>query len=226
MHPAMPAQAGNPNPFMPNPIKALTLAVVAVIAAAAGVVVASYVLKPDPTESVELVSGGGLLPQPRAIPEFTLTAANGQPLTRAAFQGKWSVIFVGFTHCPDICPNTLGLLKSVRRTLAAQNKSLQVVFLSVDPERDTPELLARYVSYFDPAFLGATGDKTQLDQLGAATGFVYMKSPGATAETYNIDHSSALILVNPQAEVAGYFTAPLKIEALNADLARLIPDES
>jgi protein SCO1 len=136
------------------------------------------------------------------------------------------VIFVGFTHCPDICPNTLGLLKSVYRQLEAQQKSLQVVLLSVDPERDTPETLARYVQHFDPSFIGATGAKAELDKLGAAMGFVYMKSPGATAETYNVDHSSALILINPDGQVAGYFTQPLKIEPLVADLGKLIPVQS
>lgn len=209
---------------MSTTLRAVTLGVVAAVAATAGLVVASYILKPGQVQGVAVTSGT-LLPQPRPIPDFQLSGANGQPFTRAAFEGQWSLIFVGFTHCPDICPNTLGLLKTVRRQLDAQGKPLQVVFLSVDPERDTPEVLARYVSHFDPAFIGATGEKEQLDRLGAATGFVYMKSPGATPGSYNVDHSSALILVNPQAEVAGYFTAPLKIDALSADLAKLIPQK-
>lgn len=213
---------------MPSMLRALTIGVVAAVSATAGLVVANYVLKPERATSADgsvvLVSNGGLLPQPRPMPEFTLVATHGQPLTRASFEGRWSVIFVGFTHCPDICPNTLALLKSVRSQLAAQKKDLQVVFLSVDPERDTPEVLTRYVNYFDPGFIGASGAKDQLDKLGAATGFVYMKSPGATPETYNVDHSSALILINPQAQVAGYLTAPLKVDALSADLAKLIPE--
>ncbi|MGQ0698595.1 MAG: SCO family protein [Panacagrimonas sp.] len=210
---------------MSQPIRGLTLGLVAAGALIAGVVVASLFFKPATTGAVE-ISSGTLLPQPRPIPEFVLAGDDGQPFTPAALAGKWSVIFVGFTHCPDICPNTLGLLKNVHKQLAAQNKRLQVVLLSVDPERDTPEVLSRYVKYFDSSFVGATGPKEQLDPLGSALGFIYMKVPGATPETYSVDHSSALILVNPQGQVAGYFTQPLKIEALTADLAKLIPSAS
>lgn len=202
--------------------RGLSLALIALAAAAAGLFSASHVFAPAPSTQTPIRSGT-LLPQPRPIPEFTLAGADGQPFTKAAFAGKWSVIFVGFTHCPDVCPNTLALLKNVRRGLAEQKKDLQVVLLSVDPERDTPKVLADYVRYFDPAFLGATGPKAQLDPLGSALGFVYMKVPGATPETYTVDHSSALILVNPQAQVAGYFTPPFKVEPLKDDLARLIP---
>lgn len=207
---------------MPSMLRALTVGVVAAVAATAGLVVANLVLKPDQLPGTQ-ISSGTLLPQPRPIPDFALTGANGQPFTKATLEGHWSLIFVGFTHCPDICPNTLGLLKNLRRDLDKQGRPLQVVFLSVDPERDTPEVLGRYVSYFDPSFIGVTGDKAQLDTLGAATGFVYMKSPGATPESYTVDHSSALILVNPQAQVAGYFTPPFKLDALSSDLAKLIP---
>ena len=207
---------------MSKPIQALSLGLIAAVAAIAGLVVASFVFQPGKPEGQGLTSGT-LLPQGRPLPDFALTGIDGQPFTKAALDGKWSVIFVGFTHCPDICPNTLGLLKTVHRQLAAQQRELQVVLLSVDPERDTPDILARYVSHFDPSFVGATGPVVELDKLGSAMGFVYMKSPGATPESYTVDHSSALILINPQAQVAGYFTQPLKVDALVTDLATLIP---
>lgn len=210
---------------MSNPLKALSLGLIAAVAAIAGLVVASFVLDPGAPEAGEL-SAGTLLPQGRALPDFALVGGDGQPFTKAALDGKWSVIFVGFTHCPDICPNTLGLLKTVHRQLAEQQRELQVVLLSVDPERDSPEILARYVSHFDPSFVGATGAVAELDKLGSAMGFVYMKSPGATPDSYTVDHSSALILINPQGQVAGYFTQPLKVDALVTDLASLIPSAS
>jgi protein SCO1/2 len=206
---------------MSNPVKAITLGVIAAIAAIAGLVVANFVFKPDHPPGVEIASGT-LLPSPRPIPEFALTGGDGQPFTKAGLNGQWTVIFVGFTRCPDICPNTLAKLKTVHGALATQQKPLQVMFLSVDPERDTPPIISSYVTHFDPAFVGATGPKTELDKLGSAMGFIYMKSPGTTPETYSIDHSSALILINPQAQVAGYFTPPLKVEALVADLGALI----
>lgn len=215
--------------LMSNPVKAISLGLVAAVAAVAGLVTASFFYKPDASPGIEggiQIASGTLLPSPRAIPEFTLNGTDGQPFSKASLAGQWSVIFVGFTHCPDICPNTLGLLKTVYRQLDTQNKPLQVVLLSVDPERDTPETLQRYVQHFDPSFVGATGAKAELDKLGAAMGFVYMKSAGSTPETYNIDHSSALILINPDGQVAGYFTQPLKIEPLVADLGKLIPAQS
>lgn len=207
---------------MSNSLRWLILALIAIVATAAGLFAASHVFGPAQQAQAE-ISSGTLLPQPRPMPEFSLAGANGQPFTKAAFAGKWSVIFVGFTHCPDVCPNTLALLKNVRRGLLEQKKDLQVVLLSVDPERDTPKVLADYVHYFDPAFLGATGPREQLDPLGTALGFVYMKVPGTTPDNYSVDHSSALILVNPQAQVAGYFTPPFKVEPLKDDLAKLIP---
>jgi protein SCO1/2 len=170
------------------------------------------------------MAAGTLLPQPRPIPEFDLVSDDGQPFTRTALQDHWTVVFVGFTHCPDICPNTLGQLKTVYTELEKRDKPLQVLLLSVDPERDRPETLARYVDFFHPSFRAVTGPVAELDRLGAAMGFVYMKSPGSTPESYTIDHSSALILVNPQGQVAGYFTQPLDVDALVADLGKLLPD--
>ncbi len=210
---------------MSKPLNALILGTVAAVAAVAGLVVANFVFKPDQLPGTAIATGT-LLPTPRAIPEFTLQGTDGQAFTRAQFDGKWSVIFVGFTRCPDICPNTMGLLKAVHGKLAATGQSLQVVLLSVDPERDTPEALNKYVTYFDPSFRGATGPTSELDKLGAAMGFVYMKSPGATPETYNVDHSSALILINPQAQVAGYFTPPFKIDPLVTDLRSILTGSS
>lgn len=208
---------------MSRPVRSLTLGLVAASAALAGLLVASFVFKPDTADRVTVTSGT-LLPAPRPIPEFQLVGDDGQPFTRAAFENHWTVIFVGFTHCPDICPNTLGQLKTVRAELEKQNRDLRVLLLSVDPERDTPEALARYVDYFDPSFTGATGPVAEIDRLAGAMGFVYMKVPGGSPDTYTIDHSSALILINPQGQVAGYFTQPLRLDALVADLGRLLPE--
>jgi protein SCO1 len=206
---------------MSKPLNALILGMVAAVAAVGGLVVANFVFEPDRMPGIQVASGT-LLPSPRPIPEFTLQGSDGQAFTRERFEGRWSVIFVGFTHCPDICPNTMALLKSVHGKLSESGQALQVLLLSVDPERDSPDALKRYVTTFDPSFLGATGPATELDKLGAAMGFVYMKSPGATPESYSVDHSSALILVNPQAQVAGYFTPPLRLEPLVTDLRKVL----
>lgn len=200
--------------------RVLGLLLIAAAAAAAGLLAASYVFK---APTVPELKSGTLLGQARPLPEFSLSDASGQAFDRSALGGQWSVVFVGFTHCPDVCPSTLALLKAVNQKLQAQDRSLRVVFLSVDPERDTAEIIGNYVRHFDPSFIGVTGPESQLSRLGQAMGFVFAKAPGRTPEDYTIDHSSALILIDPQAQVAGYFTPPLKTDALVEDLLKLLP---
>lgn len=176
--------------------------------------------------ALELRSGT-LLKVPRPAPEFSLSGADGQPLTRADLEGRWTVLFAGFTFCPDVCPTTLAEMKAVRAALAAATREqVQMLFLSVDPERDTPEQIGKYLAFFDPAFRGATGDDAALQALGAALGFVYARVPGATPSTYTIDHSTALILIDPQARVAGYLTPPFKTTQLAADLDAVVAQTS
>lgn len=168
------------------------------------------------------INSGTLLQPARALPAFTLVDANGQPFTNANLQGRWTLVFVGFTSCPDICPTTLTLLKSVLADLGSAATQLDVLLLSIDPERDTPERLKGYVQYFDPRFKAATGPNSELDKLAPAMGFAYVKVPGATPETYTMDHSTALLLLNPQGALAGVFTAPQRREALVTDLTTLL----
>lgn len=194
------------------------MAVIAIAAIVIGIVTAGWVTQPKTVE----VKSGVLLKTPRLLPEFQLVSGDGRRFDRERLQGHWSLLFAGFTHCPDVCPNTMTVLKSVSARLQAARTPLQVVFISVDPERDTPEQIRRYAEYFDPTFVAATGPTDELDKLAAGAGLVYAKVPGATADSYTIDHSSALVLVNPQAQIAGYFTPPHDIDTLAADLARMI----
>lgn len=203
---------------MPNSIRAVTLGVAAAIAAVVGLLVASMLMRPGGPAALK---AGTLLPQPRELPAFTLTDADGQPFGKDRLAGHWSVVFVGFTNCPDVCPNTLGVLKTVHAKLQEEQRPLQVVFLSVDPERDTPEVLGKYVRYFNPAFVGITGETAELDRVAAAMGFVYAKVP--MPQSYTIEHWSGLILINPQAQITGYFNAPVQPGTLAADLANVIP---
>lgn len=199
--------------------KALLLGIAAALAAIAGLVAAQYMLVP---KTIEMASGT-LLQKPRPIADFQLADTSGAPFDKARLQGHWSLVFTGFTYCPDVCPTTMGLIKTLKSRLDAQQRPLQVVFVSIDPERDTPEQLQRYVAYFDPGFVGVTGPNEQLDKLMASLSLVYAKVPGDSPQTYTMDHSAALVLVNPQGEVAGYFLPPLKPDALAADLERVLP---
>jgi protein SCO1/2 len=159
-----------------------------------------------------------LLPSPRPVDNFTLSGADGKPFTHSDLRERWTLIFAGYTYCPDVCPTTLTQLKETMTKLGDDAGSLQILFLSVDPERDTPERLAKYVHYFDPRFRAATGPVPALENLGKALGFVFAKVPGKTPDSYTIDHSAAMMLVNPQAQLAGYIVPPFATDALAHDL--------
>lgn len=176
----------------------------------------------EQAERARPLVSGSLLPQPRPIADFALTGDDGRPFTRAGLLGRWTVVFVGYTHCPDVCPTTLSRLKAAKARLGADGARLAVLFVSVDPERDTPDHLGRYVRYFDKDFRAVTGPVDALTALGRQLGFVFVKNPGAEGEGYGIDHSAELILLDPKARLAGYLTPPFQAETLAADLGTIL----
>jgi protein SCO1 len=161
---------------------------------------------------------GTALPEPRPLGEFSLLDQRGKPFGRAALEDRWSLVFTGFTHCPDLCPTTLALLASLHSHV--RGDGLQFVFVSVDPERDTPERIAAYLAHFDPTFVGATGSTAEIERFTATLGLAQVRNPGVAGE-YTVDHSAALVLIDPRARVAGYFQPPHDERALAADLAPL-----
>ncbi len=171
-----------------------------------------------PSVPVDLRSGTAM-PQRRPLGEFSLLDQHARPLTRSVFERRWTVVFAGFTNCPDVCPTTLVTLAGLRARLQ-QRSELQVVFLSVDPERDTPAVLTRYLAHFDPAIIGVTGEKQQLDRVCEDLGLAYVRNPGVAGE-YTVDHSAALVLVDPQARIAAYFRPPFDVGALAADITAM-----
>lgn len=165
-----------------------------------------------------MLRAGTALPEPRELPAFALVDQAGRPFDRSRFEGRWSLLFTGFTHCPDVCPTTLALMAELNRRVARDD--LQFVFVSVDPERDTPDAVARYVAHFDAALVGATGEREEMERLTAGLGLAQVRNPGAGDE-YTVDHSTAFVLIDPEARLAGYFSAPHQRDALAADLAAL-----
>jgi protein SCO1/2 len=161
---------------------------------------------------------GTALTEPRALPGFALVDQSGRAFDAGRFEGRWSLLFTGFTHCPDVCPTTVALMADVRRRVPRED--LQFVFLSVDPERDSPEAVARYLAHFDPALVGATGARAEMERLTAGLGLAQVRNPEVDGE-YTVDHSTAFVLIDPEARLAGYFSAPHQREALAADLAAL-----
>lgn len=192
------------------------IAALTVAATVIGVAAAWWVAARQP---VTLASGTAL-ETPRRIGAFRLADHRGREFTPESLRGHWSLVFAGFTHCPDACPTTLMMLNSMEERLRADGGAIQVVFLSVDPARDTAERLAGYVGHFNPRFVAVTGARAEIDALCRDLGIAYVQNPGAGGD-YSVDHSAALVLIDPQARVAGYFTPPYDIGALAADLASI-----
>ncbi|PTU31101.1 SCO family protein [Stenotrophobium rhamnosiphilum] len=202
---------------MPVSSRILTVAV-AVAAAVLGLAAASFLLRPPTIE----IKSGTLLQQPRQLPEFALTRDNGQPYTLASLHGHWTLFFPGFITCPDVCPTTLAFLKTLTTKLSAEGQKLDVAFVSVDPERDTPERLASYVHYFNPEFIGVTAKEPELARFAQLLGIAYSKVPSKDGKTYTMDHTAALILVDPQGRIAAYFTPPHQLDVMSADLVAVM----
>ena len=138
-------------------------------------------------------------------------------------RGRWSLLFFGYTHCPDVCPTTLMLLKSLQEHLATRGLPLpQVVFLSVDPARDTPQLLKEYVGHFDRAFIGATGTDEVLGPLVQHLGVRYVRNDDGQTPHYTVDHTTAIYLIDPDVRLRAVFSPPHHAPDMAADYARLI----
>jgi protein SCO1/2 len=163
-----------------------------------------------------------LYPQPRALPDFQLVQANGKPLTLADWKGRWNVAYFGYVSCPDVCPTTLAVLKQVWKSLEERGlrDRVRISFVSIDPQRDTPEMLGKYVAFFSPDFLAATGSDEQLTRLTRALGLLYSRTTGANGEI-QVDHSGSAVIVDPQGRLVGMFRPPFAAADVAADLATL-----
>lgn len=179
------------------------------------VIVAGFVHRislPRILTSTEMQANGFyLLENPRNFGEISLTSHLGQPFTRADLEGQWSLIFFGFTYCPDICPTTMASLNQFMATLeGTEVADTQVIMVSVDPARDTVEQLAGYVPYFNPDFIGVTGEFLDIHRFATALNTPFRKIPGQ-GENYLVDHSANVILINPRGDYHGFFKAPLDL---------------
>ncbi len=147
-----------------------------------------------------------LFPQPREIPDFSLQQSDGTRLIPGELNGHWTLVFIGFTFCPDVCPTTLAQLAQAQKEWEALPDSTRprVLFVSVDPERDTPDRIGEYAHAFHRDTLAATGDIPALETFARSLSMVFAKVPlGDGPNQYTIDHSSALALLDPQGRMAG-----------------------
>ncbi|MCW8108998.1 SCO family protein [Alteromonas ponticola] len=180
--------------------------VVALLALLGGVIGAIYIAPPgfDSRPETEFLSE---YPTPRALATVNLTDQKGEPFTLETLKGKWSLLFLGYTFCPDICPTTLASLNRIYPELQQiqSEHPIQVVFISVDPKRDTRARLREYTHFFNDEFVAATGDHDQLFPFVRSMGLMYALSESTENPNYLVDHSASVILVNPQAQVIGRF---------------------
>jgi protein SCO1/2 len=161
-----------------------------------------------------------LLDEPRAVSPFQLIDHQGQAFTRERFSGRWNLVFFGFAHCPEMCPTAMNEIAKTFTLLEAEQVKQypQVVFISIDPERDTPAVLKNYLSQFNPAFIGVTGKKDQIEALTKELGIVYLKTQMAEgSKEYDINHSGTIVLFNPAGKIAGFMSLPHKATQIAAD---------
>lgn len=164
-----------------------------------------------------------LLDPPRSLPAFSLESTQGTHIDNASLRGHYTLVFLGFTHCPDICPTTLADLAKAEKQWAdlPEAQRPRILFVSVDPERDTPDSIHQYASFFSPSLLSGTSDTESLTQLASALSMVFAKSP-LEGGGYTIDHTSWVAVLNPEGQLSGFIRPPLDPVAIAADLRQLL----
>lgn len=146
--------------------------------------------------------GSTVIDPPRELSNFTLTSHTGDPISLSDLRGKVALVYFGYTHCPDVCPITLGEFKQVKQALGAEAEDVAFVMISVDGERDTPERLADYIANFDEAFIGMTGDEQTLRRISEDFDLFFEKHPG---ENYIVDHTASVFMIDPESRLATIF---------------------
>jgi len=194
--------------------------IIAVLATAAGIWFARLVLQRTVVED-ELAATR--FPVAREIQPFELVDHNHAVFNNAALQQRWSFVFFGYTYCPDVCPTTLSVLNSIAQRLQDVDEDIRFVMVTVDPQRDTPERLAEYVTYFNGDFLGVTGSDQELEQLTRQLGILYNRVESENgSENYLVDHTAAVFLFDPDGRYHAVFTPPLSAENIAGDFRKML----
>ena len=162
-------------------------------------------------------------PVARQLVPFTLVDHNNEAFNETTLLGRWSFLFFGYTHCPDVCPITLSVLNSVAQRLQDVGADTRFVFISVDPERDTPEKLASFVSYFNKNFIGVTGSEQQIEQFTRELGIMHMRvAAEENATGYLVDHTASVLLIDPDGRYHAVFSPPLSAEKISDDFRKIL----
>lgn len=166
---------------------------------------------------------GIALPTPEHVNDFTLTNHHGEQARLSDFRGQVAVLYFGYTYCPDVCPTTLSALSNAVDDLKpAEKEQLQVLMVSVDPERDSPEVLADYLAHFDPTFLGLTGTPEEIARAAEAFGIYIQKGEGSIASGYLVDHTATVSVLDKEGRLRLLFPFATPAEDIAADLEHLL----
>lgn len=205
-------------------MRVFQLSIVAIILIATGVL--SYVLLQQLTNSqtVQLEVGTIYPDDFREIYDFTLRVNVDETYSKADFNDKWTLLFFGFTHCPDICPASLVTYQQIQQRVNSEiaDANLDYVFVSVDPLRDTPEIIHEYTTYFSPNFKGVTGEKAQIDRLARSLAAFYQIPDDTSDPDYFVEHSSAIYLISEHARPKVLFSYPHAADKIASDVIQML----
>jgi protein SCO1/2 len=200
-------------------VRPKALVALAIVAAAAGMLLARAALSP-PTQPPQNAT---VLPTPRPLPALSLLDQDSRRFDRARLEQRWSLLFFGFTRCPDICPTTLSMLGQVNARLASlpAEQRPQLVLVSVDPEHDSPAQLKSYLRGFDPGFVGVTGEDAAIGELTRSLS-VAVTMQSRTAGDYSVDHTTAIFLIDPRGAWRAVFSSPHSPGVIADDYRRIL----
>lgn len=201
--------------------KKILLPVACCVAIVAGLALGLYTNRMQQATKLEIT--GFVFPEPEPLKGIELISQTNTALTEDDFRDHWTFVYVGYTFCPDACPLTLATMNQTHAQLESENAQLpQMLLVSVDPDRDTPERLAEYVSYFNEDFKGATGSPEKLQHFAKQTRSVYSLPDNRSSGEYLVDHSSSIVLINPDAAVHAIFTPPQTADQLVKDFNTIV----
>jgi protein SCO1/2 len=205
-----------------NYIKKTVMLIVIITASVAGIMTSNHYFN-----KTSVVNYKSLLiyPEPKTFTGFKLINKKNETITIEEFSNKWTLLFFGFTSCPDVCPTTLTELQRIYKSLEQKipDNLPQVLFVSVDPDRDTPEVLKNYIDFFNPSFSAATADNANLISLTSQIGVAYIVEEHTGTDTYyNVDHTAVIFVISPEKQLFGIFPTPHNESDITADLLQLI----
>ncbi len=207
---------------MTKPLRMTVFVLVAVLAAAAGMTLARSIKGTPATVATD--ARALVLEAPRTLPDFLLTDHMQRPFGPARLEGRWTLLFFGFTNCPDVCPTTLNTLAGLAQSLEDLPPASQptITMVSVDPMRDTAEKLSAYVPFFDPDFVGVTGEMGEVLTLTRGLGVAFAYQPGANGEAYSVEHTASVFLIDPKGRLAAIFSTPHRVDDLGREYRQIV----